>query len=174
MMLLTTIQRADHALYATMTDRKNACHIAVIARWVSKAGDGHLYVALGVLALLLDGQHGSQFFAAALTAFAFELPLYFLIKNGFKRNRPCEVLRGLPAFVKPSDKFSLPSGHTAAAFVMASIGSHYYPDFSVWMYTCAGLIGASRVLLRVHFPTDILCGVALGTFAATCSLMLWV
>ncbi|GGA63475.1 phosphatase PAP2 family protein [Neiella marina] len=172
-MLLNTIQRADHALYASITDRKNARHIAAVARWVSKTGDGHLYVALGVIALIFDSSHGANFFTAVLTAFAFELPLYFLIKNVFKRNRPCEVMRSLPAFVKPSDKFSLPSGHTAAAFVMAAIGSHYYPDFTVWMFAWAGLVGASRVLLRVHFPTDIICGLALGACAASCSLVIW-
>lgn len=172
-MLLNTIQRADHAIYASLTDRKNSRHIAAVARWISKTGDGHLYVVLGLLALIFDGSRGLNFFSAALTAFAFELPLYFLIKNAFKRNRPCDVMQRLPAFVKPSDKFSLPSGHTAASFVMAAMGSHYYPEFSHWMFAWAGLIGASRVLLRVHFPTDILCGLALGMAAASCSLLIW-
>ncbi|MBD1387891.1 phosphatase PAP2 family protein [Neiella sp. HB171785] len=172
-MLLSTIQRADHALYASITDRKHARHAAAVARWVSKTGDGHLYVALGVIALIFDGNHGVSFFSAALTAFAFELPVYFLIKNAFKRNRPCDVMRSLPAFVKPSDQFSLPSGHTAAAFVMAAIASHFYPQFGIWMFAWAGLVGASRVLLRVHFPTDIICGLALGACAAWGSLMIW-
>lgn len=171
--MLDTIQRADQALYASLTDRKHAARVASVARLVSKTGDGHLYVALGILALWLDGSHGTAFFLAGLTAFLFELPLYFLIKNSFKRHRPCEVLQALPAFVKPSDKFSLPSGHTAAAFVMAGVGSHFYPDFAVWCYGWAALIGTSRVLLRVHFPSDILCGYVLGTCSAWLSLMIW-
>lgn len=171
--MLDTIQRADQALYASLTDRKHAARVAAIARLISKTGDGYLYVVLGILALVLDGNHGTTFFRVALTAFLFELPLYFLIKNGFKRNRPCEVLRSLPAFVKPSDKFSLPSGHTAAAFVMAGVGSHFYPDFSVWFYGWAACIGTSRVLLRVHFPSDILCGYALGICSAWLSLVIW-
>lgn len=171
--MLDTIQRADQALYASLTDRKHAARVATVARLVSKTGDGHLYVVLGVLALVLDSTLGTHFFLAALTAFAFELPLYFLIKNSFKRHRPCEVLRALPAFVKPSDKFSLPSGHTAAAFVMAGIASHYYPDLAVWCYSWAALIGSSRVLLRVHFPSDILCGYLLGTCSAGLSLLIW-
>ncbi|MCM2678305.1 phosphatase PAP2 family protein [Echinimonas agarilytica] len=172
--MLQSIQRADHALYASITDRKYAANIATVARWVSRSGDGHLYLVLGVLAMLLDGQHGTQFFIVALTAFAFELPFYFVIKNVFKRNRPCEVLLALPAFVKPSDKFSLPSGHTAAAFIMATVVAQFYPDIASLCYAWAALIGASRVLLRVHFPTDILCGFALGASAAWISLAMWV
>ena len=173
-MMLDTIQRADQALYASLTDRKHAANIAQIARLVSRSGDGHLYLALAILMLWLDKTQGAEFFITALIAFAFELPLYLLLKNLFKRNRPCEVLRSLPAFVKPSDKFSLPSGHTAAGFVMASVASHFYDEFSVYFFCWATLIGASRVLLRVHFPTDIICGSVLGGVTAWIGLMLWV
>ena len=171
-MVLQSLQRFDHALYSHLANRKHANLIAVVSRWVSKTGDGYLYVLLGGMALMLTPETGRAFFLTALLAFGIELPLYFLIKNGFKRNRPYDVLRHFPAFVRPSDRFSLPSGHTAAAFVMATTVADFYPDFTLIAYLWACLIGASRVLLRVHFPTDIGCGILLGSGAAWLSTIL--
>lgn len=173
-MVLQSLQRFDHALYISLANRKHARLIAVISRWISKTGDGYLYVLLGGGALIFTPEIGRDFFLTTLVAFSVELPLYVLIKNSFKRNRPCDVLHNLPAFVSPSDRFSLPSGHTAAAFVMAVMIADFYPDFAALAYVWASLIGASRILLRVHFPTDIGCGILLGSSAAWLSLTLMV
>ena len=97
-----------------------------------------------------------------LKAFAVELPCYFLIKNGFKRSRPI----GLPVFILPSDRYSMPSGHTAAAILMASVTAYFYPIVTVFVFTWAILIGASRLLLGVHYLTDLIAGAVLGAVCA--------
>jgi membrane-associated phospholipid phosphatase len=51
-----------------------------------------------------------------------------------------------------SDKFSMPSGHTAAAFLMATLIAQFYPDWSILAYSWACAISFSRVFLGVHFP----------------------
>lgn len=165
-MLLQSIVRADLLIYATVVDRRNARQLARIARWVSRSGDGHCYALLGGLVAWLEPLTGWRFLCAGLLAFSVELPLYLLLKNSFKRHRPHMLRADLPAFITPSDRFSLPSGHTAAAFVMATLTSYFYPQWSALGFTWATAIGMSRVLLRVHFPTDILCGMALGVSSA--------
>jgi len=150
----------------------NASATARWARHVSRLGDGPTYAALGTALALLGGDTGKQFLAVALLAFLIELPVYLLLKNTIRRSRPADAISNVSAFIKPSDKFSFPSGHTAAAFVMATLLSAFYPQTFVLVFPVALLIGVSRVSLGVHFPTDIAAGAVLGTACAAAALVL--
>lgn len=138
--------------------------------WMSKTGDGYLYFAIGLALWAFEQEHGQLFLYTALMAYALELPIYVCLKKLFKRPRPCDFLTNLQAHVTPSDKFSLPSGHTAAAWLMACITAHFYPPFAAIAYVWATLIGLSRILLGVHYPSDVLAGTALGVTIASLSL----
>lgn len=141
-----------------------------LIRWVSKTGDGHLYLAIGLTLWAFDPNDGTLFLYTTLLAYALELPVYVFLKKSFKRQRPCDFIRCLNAHIKPSDKFSLPSGHTAAAFLMASLLAHFYPSVSILVYIWASIIGLSRVLLGVHYPSDIVAGALLGLTISFLSL----
>jgi undecaprenyl-diphosphatase len=101
-----------------------------------------------------------------LTAFLIELPLYLLLKNLIRRPRPADAVESLSAFIRPSDRFSFPSGHTAAAFVFAVSVAAFFPAWAPLAFALAIAIGLSRVLLGVHFPSDILAGSVLGSSTA--------
>lgn len=140
--------------------------------WLSKTGDGYLYFVIGILLWAFEQEHGELFLGTALMAYALELPVYVVLKKMFRRPRPCDLLAGMTAHVTPSDKFSLPSGHTAAAWLMASIVAHFYPSFALLAYSWAALIGLSRILLGVHYPTDVIAGMLLGVTIASLSLFI--
>ncbi len=139
-------------------------------KYVSKTGDGHLYFVLGAILFYFDATHGALFFYTALLAYSLEVPMFIVLKHAFKRRRPLELLTEFNSIIKPSDKFSLPSGHTAAAFLMATIIAHFYPTLSIPAYLWAGLVGLSRVVLRVHFPLDVFIGMGLGISFALLSI----
>jgi len=71
----------------------------------------------------------------------------------------------------PSDKFSLPSGHSAGAFVVATILTMYFPAFmAVWFIWAAG-VAASRVIVGVHYPADVIVGAVIGSSCAVLAVM---
>jgi undecaprenyl-diphosphatase len=171
--LLKKINHFDLVAFQWCLTRKHSRQLAVVSRWVSHTGDGIYYVLIGIIVAMLEPVLGLSFFVTGLLAFSIELPLYMVLKNSIKRRRPDDVITEFVAFLIPSDKFSFPSGHTAAAFLMATLISFYYPPFSLLAYGVASVIGFSRVLLGVHFPSDILAGASLGTLCTVLAVFLY-
>ena len=132
--------------------------------------DGPLYGII-VLALMMayTPTHGAWIQALVL-ALIIERSLYFVLKNGFRRNRPQEAIDGFRSFIRPSDQFSFPSGHTSCAFLFAVFLAHLFPVLSPVLMVWAASIGFARVFLGVHFPTDTLMGALLGSSIANLTL----
>lgn len=173
MKLMQTIHSFDVSLFLWVNRRKSQRLLVSAARAISRTGDGPLYVVLA-LALALAGQPAEWNLLACLAlGFAMERPVYFVLKNGCRRDRP-PVALNIPGFIVPSDRFSFPSGHTSAAFLVATLLASRYPALAPVLLAWAALIGMARVVLGVHFPTDTLIGALLGSVLALISLeIIW-
>ncbi|MDD2722472.1 MAG: phosphatase PAP2 family protein [Methylovulum sp.] len=169
MKLLLSIHKYDVFMFTWLVNAKIHRTLSNISRYLSKTGDGQLYTLIIGLLYFIEGIE-SPLLRAILLAFLLERPIYFILKNGFKRNRPEAALKNFRSIIKPSDKFSFPSGHTSAAFMMATLVGYFFPVFMIPLYGWALLVGFSRVVLGVHFPTDTLVGCILGVSTAFFSL----
>ena len=83
-----------------------------------------------------------------------------------KRDRPYERIVEVHFRVRPPDRFSFPSGHTASAFLMMTLLSSTFPALQISTFCWASLVGVARVSLGVHYPTDVLAGALLGILTA--------
>lgn len=169
---LALLHQLDVVIFYWTMKRKRLRLLARLSRALSRSADGYGYpfLALGVYFIATD--NGAVFAATMAVGFALERPLYWMLKNSLRRNRPASALPGYQSFIIPSDQFSFPSGHTSGAFLTATSLCLYFPTLAPVALVWATLVGASRVTLGVHFPTDTLAGAAMGTSVAWCAAQL--
>lgn len=159
---LLWLHQLDVLIFHWTMKRKRLELLARLARSISRSADGFFYPFLALGLYLLDPVSGISFAAAMALAFTLERPLYWVLKNTLKRRRPPSALPGFQSFIIPSDQFSFPSGHTSGAFVTAVLLCLFFPSLGAVALVWAALVGASRVTLGVHFPTDIVAGATMG------------
>jgi undecaprenyl-diphosphatase len=141
--------------------------------YITKIGDGWLYAALIGLYLIIYTKDAISILPALLTAYAIDTAIYFLVKKKVKRTRPFKKIEGITSLVIPPDEFSFPSGHTAAAAVMAVIGSTCFPEIKIVLFIYVALIGFSRIYNGVHYPFDVFAGAGLGVLSGKIGLAIF-
>ena len=86
------------------------------------------------------------------------------------RERPFITHPAISCAAAPLDRYSFPSGHTLHAVSFAVLGAHYLPELAVPLAGFAFLVALSRVVLGLHYPTDVAAGALLGGGLALASL----
>jgi undecaprenyl-diphosphatase len=169
---MNTILAWDTNLFLHIFGWNGRVYLDRFMKFITRTGDGFLYPVLGVMILLLDWETGLKVVLPGLLAFAIELPIYKIIKSKTIRLRPFEALPGIINLVHAPDKYSFPSGHTAAAFIMAIVIASAFPALALPMIIWASSIGLSRIYLGVHYPTDVLVGMMIGIGSALTAIQI--
>ncbi|MEM1111946.1 MAG: phosphatase PAP2 family protein [Pseudomonadota bacterium] len=163
MEILQRLHQFDSRLLARVFRQGERRAIVPLARALSRSGDGYLHILFPVLLAVGGAEDVGRFALLLGLAISIERGLYWLLKNGLKRRRPQEIVPGFRSLIIASDQFSFPSGHTSAAFLLATALCLIYGPALAITYLWAALVALSRVILGVHFPGDTLAGALMGT-----------
>ena len=170
--------RVDHAERRICLLANAACRRRLIRntfKTVSRLGDGVFWYLLMAAMPLVTWANGRGITAGLwislemLTAGAFGLLLYKALKKKLVRERPYIGLIGIEAAMPPLDRYSFPSGHTLHAVTFTAIAISHVPELAVLLVPFALMVAASRVVLGLHYPTDVLAGAAIGALIARVS-----
>lgn len=153
-------------------------HRPLIAKFfqvVSRLGDGWIWAgATGVVGiyLWLTQKFEYSFFAiyTCLLTSAVGYTLYKYLKTHTVRPRPYQVHQVIRLGERPLDVFSFPSGHTLQAVIFTLTLCHFVPVLSWVLGPFMLLIAISRMILGLHYPTDVAMGAFFGVILAKLGL----
>ncbi|GGK09819.1 phosphatase PAP2 family protein [Luteimonas terricola] len=164
--------RADHFLCLRANDW--CAHAGVLRTFaaISRLGDGVAWYMLMAAMVLLDGFDGLRASAHMAATGALALLLYKALKRWTRRPRPFAADVRIRAWIAPLDEFSFPSGHTLHAVSFTIVALAYYPQLAWVLLPFTAMVALSRVVLGLHWPSDVLAATVIGGGLAGLSLWL--
>jgi undecaprenyl-diphosphatase len=167
--------RVDAAEYSLCRKLNRGASFAIprrVFQMASRLGDGIIwYVVILLLPILYGAIAVKPAVVMALTG-ALGVAIYKLLKRVFVRERPFITHSAIDLAMAPLDRYSFPSGHTLHAVSFAWQATVHFPELGWVLVPLAALIAASRVVLGLHYPTDVLAGAAIGASLAELGISL--
>ena len=138
---------------------------------VSRLGDGVFwYCLMGLIPFLFGWQYWLASLHMAITAIV-ALLLYTTLKRRIRRPRPSQRYTDVTVRIPPLDEFSFPSGHTLHAVAFSTVAIAHIPALAFLLLPFTLSVALSRVILGVHYPSDVLAALGIGLLLG--KIMLW-
>ncbi len=171
--MLDWLLHADGAVLLWLQGLRTPVTDAVLCFYTSLGNAGILFLAASALLLCFKKTRWAGATALIAIALGF-VSTNLILKHLVSRPRPWLEVAGLQAIVTENDPNSFPSGHTTAAFAFA--GALWGASPMRWLkwaaLACAVLMAFSRLYVGVHYPSDVLTGVVIGSLAGFAACML--
>ena len=169
------IARVDAAEYHLCRQFNRGASLPIpraVFQVASRLGDGIVWYVLILSLPVLYGPPALRPAVVMALTGILGVGLYKLLKRVFVRERPFITHSTICLAGAPLDRYSFPSGHTLHAVSFAWQASIHFPELAWVLAPLALLIACSRVVLGLHYPTDVLVGAAIGASLAELGLLL--
>lgn len=169
---LNRLAAREHRLLERVNGVRHPDWVVTLMRAASRLGDGVFWYVLMATLLAWYGLAALPAVLHMVVAGLGGTLLYKWLKGATERPRPYQVCPTICCLTAPLDRFSFPSGHTLHAVVFSLIVTAYYPALGwlVWPFTA--LVAASRLVLGLHYMSDVAVGALLGGMVAALTLTL--
>jgi undecaprenyl-diphosphatase len=172
--LIRRFDAAEERLCLAFNRWSDRNYIRVFFATISRLGNGALwYAAILSLPVVYGLDGGIRAIQMSITGFV-GVALYKWLKQRFVRERPYISHLKIRVGTPPLDRYSFPSGHTLHASCFAILFTVYFPMYALILVPFAVLVALSRVVLGLHYPTDVAVGAAIGTGTALLSMTVMV
>jgi len=141
-------------------------------RIASQLGDGGFWYALMAALAIFGGPRGLRAAAHMAAVGMVAALLYRVLKRWTQRPRPFRAHADITAYIAPLDEFSFPSGHTLHAVCFTLVALAWFPWLAALLVPFAILVAMSRVVLGVHYPSDVVAATLIGFALAGISFCL--
>ena len=145
--------------------------VSVLAA-VSRIGDGWLWYGIVVCLPWAGGPVGTSASIRMFGVGLVDIVIYKIVKRWIARPRPFRTCAGIRECARTLDEFSFPSGHTLHSVACSLILTAYYPTFALFVWPFTVLVAVSRVILGLHYPSDVIVGALIGAATAAISFNL--
>jgi undecaprenyl-diphosphatase len=170
--VLTFIETKDHQLMRLVHHWHAPRWIRLWMLCATRGGDGWLWFCLAAVLIAFGRHDGLVAVGQSTLAAATGIVLFLYLKRLTGRRRPCALEPHCWSSLLPPDQFSFPSGHTITAFAVVVPVAAHFPGMAPGLWFCAASIGISRILLGMHFLSDVLAGGLLGACLGAAALLL--
>jgi undecaprenyl-diphosphatase len=167
---LRTVAVWDEAWCLRFNHAAGVPWLCALFRAASRLGDGVFWYALMAGLLVVGGPAAIPAVAHMAAVGAVGVLVYKWLKSRTSRPRPYQVRSAIRRGADPLDNFSFPSGHTLHAVSFSILAIAYFPSAAWLCLPFAALVAASRLVLGLHYPTDVLAGAVIGAALALGSL----
>jgi undecaprenyl-diphosphatase len=169
---LNRFHALDSALCVSVSHTSQYLVIRAWFRIISRLGDGVFWYALMLGILAVEQGEGIKPVLHMLAAGLAGTLIYKWLKHKTHRPRPYQVHQDVFVTGKPLDRFSFPSGHTLHAVAFGLVALFYFPLLAFLLVPFIAMVAMSRVILGLHYPSDVLAGAAIGYAIAAISINL--
>lgn len=157
---------SDRTIFHFINDKIKCKSLDIIMLYITKLGGAAFTLVIPLLLIIFGKGRARLIGVEWLVSLVISHIVVRAIKRLVTRERPFNILKNINTFDINLKDYSFPSGHTTAIFSIITVLSINLPFLKYFFVALAVIIGISRIYLGVHYPSDVIVGIIIGSMTS--------